>query len=212
MKRLCIGVDPSINSTGLVVRMIENDVEKYVHFYIIKNDNHELTKKGEKKSPLTKKELKAQEKNDNFDYILYDKWYGDNEASSYEREMKKTMSLMSIGEKVSEVIKNECIKHECNSVTGCIEGISYGSSGHTTAIYDLAGLNYLLRRVLLEVCEDIVVAPPGHVKKFATGNGAAYKNTMIALFEGIYPDLDIPKNDDIADAYFMSLIAERELQ
>ena len=45
----------------------------------------------------------------------------------------------------------------------------------------------------------------------ATGNGSADKDTMITVFEAIHPELDVPKKDDIADAWFMSLMAEKEI-
>ena len=57
----------------------------------------------------------------------------------------------------------------------------------------------------------MLIAPAGHVKKFATGNGSADKDTMITVFEAIHPELDVPKKDDIADAWFMSLMAEKEI-
>ena len=204
MSKIFIGVDPSINSTGVVIRCGED-----VHFYIIKNNNHELNKKGEEKDPLTKKERLAQEHNKNFEYALYDKMYGAKEESSYDRESRKTQSLMNICKCLQEIIMRHTKGH--NECVACIEGISYGSSGHTTAIYDLAGLNYMMRQALYGYCDKLLVAPPGHVKKFATGNGSADKDTMVALFEGIHPELDIPKKDDIADAWFMSLMAEKEV-
>lgn len=205
MKKIYIGIDPSINSTGVVIR--KDDDSENVKFFIIKNNNHELNKSGVEKNPLTKAEQLAQISNKNFKYVLYDKTYGSNEASSYDREMNKTISFMNIVKCLKEIISSE---QDDAEVYVCIEGISYGSSTHTTAIYDLSGLNYLMRNALIndKNVKKLLVAPPGHVKKFATGNGAADKTMMIAVFEGIFPDLQIPKKDDIADAYFMSLIAE----
>lgn len=203
-KTIYIGVDPSINSTGVVIRD-----GKETYFYIIKNNDHKLNSKGVEKDPLTKKERIAQETQEHFEYVLYDKMYGAKEESSYDRESRKTQSLVNICKTLDDIISRHtiggCI---CNA---CIEGISYGSSGHTTAIYDLAGLNYLLRKTLYDHCDNVLIAPPGHVKKFATGNGSADKDTMITVFEAIHPELDIPKKDDIADAWFMSLMAEKEI-
>ena len=50
----------------------------------------------------------------------------------------------------------------------------------------------------------IIIATPGEIKKFASGNGSAKKDVMIKLFESIFPNLYlIPKIDDIADSYWM---------
>lgn len=203
--KVYIGIDPSINSTGIVIRKVTDNIVD-VQFYIIKNNNHEKNKNGIEKSPLTKKEQTAEQKYNNFHYILYDKLYGTKESASYDREYRKTVSLINICDCIRDIILQY---HDCECYA-CIEGISYGSASNTSAIYDLSGLNYMLRNTLLSVCKNVIIAPPTHVKKFATGNGSAKKETMIALFEGIYPDLDIPKKDDIADAWFMSLMAEKE--
>ena len=45
---LYVGIDPSINSTGITIARYENNVEVEIKFYIIKNGK------------LTKKELKAE--------------------------------------------------------------------------------------------------------------------------------------------------------
>ena len=75
MDNMFIGIDPSINSTGIVIRLCDKSLrEKWSKYYILKGDTHELTKKTNKpKSPLSKAELEAQKRYDNFNYILYDK-------------------------------------------------------------------------------------------------------------------------------------------
>ena len=53
------------------------------------------------------------------------------------------------------------------------------------------------------------IAPPTHIKKFATGIGNCKKELIIKMFKSIEPELTnkLPKVDDIADAYFMSKFA-----
>jgi Holliday junction resolvasome RuvABC endonuclease subunit len=53
------------------------------------------------------------------------------------------------------------------------------------------------------------IAPPTHIKKFATGIGNCKKEMIIDLFKLVEPELaeKIPKVDDIADAYYMSKFA-----
>ena len=54
------------------------------------------------------------------------------------------------------------------------------------------------------------IAPPTHIKKFATGIGNCKKEQIIDLFKIVKKDIStiLPKVDDIADAYFMSLYAK----
>ena len=89
------------------------------------------------------------------------------------------------------------------------EGISYGSSIRTKSIFDLAGLNYLLRNVFIH-CDGYVftIATPANIKKFATGKGNAKKQMIVENFLQQHKKLScIPKVDDIADAYFMAQFA-----
>jgi crossover junction endodeoxyribonuclease RuvC len=90
-----------------------------------------------------------------------------------------------------------------------IEGISYGSTIKTSSVFDLAGLNYMIRTAMMKFSSNLIIAPPSHVKKFATGSGNANKELMIETFKSIHPEFDIPKIDDIADAFFMSRLAQR---
>jgi outer membrane receptor for ferrienterochelin and colicin len=75
-----------------------------------------------------------------------------------------------------------------------------GSSGNS-------GSNWLPPVEAIERVENykIIIATPGEIKKFASGNGSAKKEVMIKLFETTHPNLYlIPKIDDIADSYWMS--------
>ena len=90
-----------------------------------------------------------------------------------------------------------------------MEGISYGSSIRTKSVFDLAGLNYLIRYKLIKVFNHtkFTIVPPSELKKFTTGKGNANKDTIVTLFQLLYPNLTLPKLDDIADAYFMATYA-----
>lgn len=188
-----IGIDPSINSTGVVVR--KND--DTVLFYIIKPNK------------CTKNELKFESENNNFRYVIYDKinlrQYDNN---NHEHEYHKTLNIINIACKISEIIDKMSVQHDEIHVT--MEGISYGSMSRTSAIYDLAGLNYLIRYVLLnnDNVKRLTICPPSQVKKFATGIGNCKKETIINMFIEIYPEFKDTKIkiDDLADAYFMSFI------
>ena len=73
-------------------------------------------------------------------------------------------------------------------------------------------LNYMIRNEFIEK-ENIsfFIAPPTHIKKFATGIGNCKKELIIELFKGVEPKLaeKLPKVDDIADAYYMSKFARQ---
>ena len=205
-----IGIDPSINSTGIVIRTCDEDnkrvsVNKY---YILKGDVHATTKSGEPKSPLTKRELAAAERYDNFNYVLYDKIPTSDDK--IENEICKTNSFRSLVAELVNILYKECAA--ADNVYVVMEGISYGSTIRTSSVFDLAGLNYMIRNAVIDLFDsihgDLVIAPPAHVKKFATGMGNANKDLMVATFKSIHPELDIPKIDDIADAFFMSLLAQ----
>ncbi len=98
-----------------------------------------------------------------------------------------------------------------------MEGVSYQSS-NTSSLVDLAGLNYIIRYDLIRYFKgsiseairsynnfELIVSPPGEIKKFASGNGVSKKEVMVGLFEAAHPNLYlIPKIDDIAYSYWMS--------
>ena len=196
-----VGIDPSLNSTGVCIEFYENGEFVKDMYYIIKPNK------------LTKKEKDAQEKLLNFDYILYDKidltLYKDNNLFS---EYWKTVNMISIVKKIKECIYDN-IQGRQNYILYIVqEGISYGSSLRTKSIFDLAGLNYMIRNEFIEK-ENIFffIVPPTHIKKFATGIGNCSKEQVILLFKAMQTELAsaLPKVDDIADAYYMSKYARQ---
>ena len=192
-----IGIDPSINSTGMTIR---TDTD-YCRFFIIKGDK------------LTKKEKNAQLDNSEiFEYCLYQKENVKDTNNAHERELAKAHNLSTIADTIYNIIEELLQQFRngstINSVTICMEGISYGSI-HSAAVMDLAGLNYLIRDRLHHhtVVGNLLVTPPAEIKKFATGAGNANKSLMITTFRGQFPDFELPKLDDVVDAYFMSKYA-----
>lgn len=196
-----VGIDPSLNSTGICILFYEDNILIKDMYYIIKPNK------------LTKKEQNVQDSLINFNYVLYEKidlnMYKDNNLFS---EYWKTINMISIVNKIKE-----CIYDNIQGRTSYIlyivqEGISYGSSIRTKSVFDLAGLNYMIRKEFINK-EDIrfFISPPTHIKKFATGIGNCKKEQVIELFKMIQPNLskNIPKVDDIADAYFMAKYARQ---
>ena len=198
-QEIFVGIDPSLNSTGLCLQFYEDDKFVKNMYYIVKPNK------------LTKKEKAAQDNLINFDYALYDKidldMYKDNNLFS---EYWKTVNMISIVKKIKECIYDNIQGRKNYKLFIVQEGISYGSSLRTKSIFDLAGLNYMIRNEFIEK-ENIsfFIAPPTHIKKFATGIGNCKKEMIINLFKIVEPNLDkwLPKVDDIADAYYMSQYA-----
>lgn len=192
-----IGIDPSINSTGMTIRTDTG----FCRFFIIKGDK------------LTKKEKNAQLDNSEiFEYCLYQKENVKDTNNAHERELAKAHNLSTIADTIYNIIE-ELLQQfrktsSIDSVTICMEGISYGSI-HSAAVMDLAGLNYLIRDRLHHhtVVGTLLVTPPAEIKRFYTGSGNANKQLMISTFKGSFPDFDLPKLDDIADSDSMAKYA-----
>ena len=192
-----IGIDPSINSTGMAIRTDTG----FCRFFIIKGDK------------LTKKEKNAQLDNSEiFEYCLYQKENVKDTNNAHERELAKAHNLSTIADTIYNIIE-ELLQQfrktsSIDSVTICMEGISYGSI-HSAAVMDLAGLNYLIRDRLHHhtVVGTLLVTPPAEVKRFYTGSGNANKQLMISTFKGSFPDFELPKLDDICDSEAMAKYA-----
>lgn len=192
-----IGIDPSINSTGMTIRTDTG----FCRFFIIKGDK------------LTKKEKNAQSDNSEiFEYCLYQKENVKDTNNAHERELAKAHNLSTIADTIYNIIEELLQKFRktstIDSVTICMEGISYGSI-HSAAVMDLAGLNYLIRDRLHHhtIVGTLLVTPPAEVKRFYTGSGNANKQLMISTFKGSFPDFNLPKLDDIADSDSMAKYA-----
>lgn len=192
-----IGIDPSINSTGMTIRTDTG----FCRFFIIKGDK------------LTKKEKNAQLDNyEIFEYCLYQKENVKDTNNAHERELAKAHNLSTIADTIYNIIEELLQKFRktstIDSVTICMEGISYGSI-HSAAVMDLAGLNYLIRDRLHHhtVVGTLLVTPPAEVKRFYTGSGNANKQLMISTFKGSFPDFDLPKIDDVCDSEGMAKYA-----
>lgn len=199
-----VGIDPSINSTGVcILETDDNNKQVNCKFYIIKNGK------------LTKKESKAEDDNAKiFQYVLYEKL--DTSIKNIEDyktlEWNKTKNMINVCKCIKDIVFKYISNHNgVLNVYVCQEGISYGSTVKTKSVFDLAGLNYLLRSTFINssVCNYFVIASPSEIKKFATGKGNANKEMMVNMFSCIFPNLQLPKVDDICDAYFMANYASK---
>jgi Holliday junction resolvasome RuvABC endonuclease subunit len=184
-QQVSIGIDPSINSTGVCVMRYDGSIS--TEYYIV----------GSKISKATEKFI---DRSDGFDFLDYGKIDYSGEKEYYLKELYKTKSIINSSEMISDIL-------DCNSPDIVVmEGISYGSTSGAS-IVDLAGLNFIYRSAILKNGDILVVASPMEIKKFATGNGGVDKDAMIKVWE-MCENITVDKNakvDDLADAYFMAL-------
>ncbi|WP_243063232.1 hypothetical protein [Humibacter sp. RRB41] len=88
-----------------------------------------------------------------------------------------------------------------------IEGPAYGSNNQMTHM--LAGFWWLLVHGLEQIA-PVAVVQPGMLKKFATGNGRAGKDEMLAAAIRAFPAGEI-RNNDVADAAALAAIGAAHL-
>jgi Holliday junction resolvasome RuvABC endonuclease subunit len=176
-----MGIDPSINCTGICIYDATNNTNEY---YMITGG-------------ATKKML--QFSNDHVTIMPYTKRSYTNDEYPV-KERKKTHNINDI----CNIIKELICRHKPDHVN--MEGISYGSRG-SAALADLAGLNHCIRMTLIECDVDYDIIAPAGVKKFAVGNGSVEKDVIIASWKKLdrnISDISDIKLDDLADSYFIA--------
>lgn len=185
-----IGIDPSLNSTGICI-----NVDSKCKYYIIT-------------SKMTKKMKDF--KNEYIQYLPYEKEDTNKKLNEYaDVEFNKAHNIYNICVRVKQVIKANVEWYAGDNINNCevfMEGVSYGSLG-SAALVDLSGLNFAIRNVLIELGVKFTIVSPSQNKKFATGLGNADKEHMIfswLMIEKHLKDIKDIKIDDLADAYFLS--------
>jgi len=185
-----IGIDPSLNSTGICV-----NVDGKCKYYIIT-------------SKMTKK--MSAFKNDYIQYLPYEKEDTNKKLNEYAQvEFNKAYNIYNICVRVKQIIKASLEWYGGDNINNCevfMEGVSYGSLG-SAALVDLSGLNFAIRNILIELGVKFTIVSPSQNKKFATGLGNADKEHMIfswLMIEKHLKEIKDIKIDDLADAYFLS--------
>lgn len=176
-----IGIDPSINCTGVCIWDTERNIHSY---YMIP-------------SKVTKKMGQFQH---NFIRIMpYNKQDTKNLEYS-DKERYKFDNIYNIGKIVGIILDTY------RPAQVYMEGVSYGSVG-SAALVDLSFLNAVLRYELKK--RDLIfdIVSPTSLKKFACANGQAEKDIMIDAWKRLdknIADVKDIKIDDLADSYFLS--------
>lgn len=178
-----LGIDQSMNCTGVCLHTINGDKHTYKYWMIIPTQK------------MTKKLIAF--KHHKISIINYEKLSGEDYVS---RENAKALNVYTIVLAIRGIIK--MTKPDLI----CMEGISYGSVG-SASLADLAGLNYGIRMGAIDKNIEINIISPMDLKKRATGNGGADKDEMVWAWRQCDPkikDVTDIKVDDLADAFFLS--------
>ena len=176
-KTTIIGIDPSINSTGICV----NKNNKNVYYNIVSKHTKKLEKFSSK-----------------YINILFYEKNTDKSLNYNEKEVEKAKNILYICNFIKKIIK----KHKPTVVI--MEGLSYGSNGQ---LGDLGGLNFSIRMVLLEMGVKFVIVPPTTWKKQQLGIAGAEKDIIVKAWKNIdknIANIDEIKLDDLADSYFLA--------
>lgn len=176
-KTTIIGIDPSINSTGICV----NKNNKNVYYNIV-----------------SKRTKKLEKFNSKYINILFYEKNTDKSLNYNEKEVEKAKNILYICNFIKKIIK----KHKPTVVI--MEGLSYGSNGQ---LGDLGGLNFSIRMVLLEMGVKFVIVPPTTWKKQQLGIAGAEKDIIVKAWKNIdknMANIDEIKLDDLADSYFLA--------
>ncbi len=90
-----------------------------------------------------------------------------------------------------------------------IEGLAFAAR-NTTALVQLAGLNYLVRSLLHDMNKGFLVVAPTSLKKYATGKGNCPKDTVMLEIYKKYGVTVLDNN--AADGFILSKIARAYLK
>lgn len=182
---IVIGIDPSMNSTGLCIR--ENGHYKYKLI----------------STHPTKKMLKLSEQMPNLDVIVVNK----------EPPAKGVQQAINASKNISYIMYYVwfyLLLYKPDYVV--IEAPAFNATGR---VADLAGLNHAIRLECIKMKIPFYPISPTTVKMHTVGNGQATKEMMIQTWLELFPDykpLEKMKIDDLADAWALAVFPVENIQ
>lgn len=187
IKKIIVGIDPSMRSTGICVW----DGSEHKYILIAANPTKKLQN-------FTHPALKV---------IAYTP-APVKDKTSIGKECAKTDNVYAVVEAVRDILliyKPEYV---------VVEAVAYGASGR---IDELAGLNYAIRLVARWLDTPVYAVTPTSNKMHFSGNGQATKDIMVESWKACDPVAhelcNIGKGpDDLADAYALCHYPEQELK
>ncbi len=117
--------------------------------------------------------------------------------SGIEKEQVKSQNVYNILQEIRKVI----VEEKPSQVN--IEAIAFQANG---TIDQLAGLNYGIRSICLDLNIPFKVISPTTVKAESVGFGGADKETMKKAWLMLDKSMNDTYPDDLADAYFLSFL------
>ena len=181
-----IGLDLSINSTGIVI--LDENLKTFERWIVMSSSSA-----SKKIRALTDPRINI---------VIYEKLPTNGDTYA-EKEYNKTINIHRAACEIDQILS----PYKYSTGEAFIEGISYGSVG-SAALADLAGLNFVVRCNLIKQHIPFTIVSPMANKKNACGIGNANKDVMIAAWQKCEPETvgleKLLKVDDIADAYFLA--------
>jgi hypothetical protein len=151
MKKLIVGIDPSINSTAMYMSLDDKSFTKMV---LIASNKITRTKTGN----LTKWFSLTSEK---MDLIEYDPYKASD--SNTDNQKQKIVIANKKANRIIKEIKKVLQNHEVGEVKVRIEGYSYMSA--TSSIIDLVSFGSIIRSKVLEEGFDFTEVTPSSLKQ-----------------------------------------------
>lgn len=182
-KSIRIGIDPSINCTGVCVW----DVDENTHQYFMIP------------SKMTKK---MKEFNNGYIHLVPYNKQQTNSSDYSIKEQTKFDNIYNICKSIDDIVG----RYNNSDIEVYMEGVSYGSVG-SAALIDLSFLNASIRMILKQRGIKFTIVSPTSLKKFACANGQAEKDIMIDAWRRMDPIISNIKDikvDDLADSYFLA--------
>jgi crossover junction endodeoxyribonuclease RuvC len=120
---------------------------------------------------------------------------------SGESLLEETKRIVKISEEVVQKIDEICGDEDPKMIA--IEGLAFMAQG--TSLVQLAGLNYLIRVLLIQFNWPFVIVAPTSLKKFVTGSGKGDKDQMMmAVFKNFgFESMD----NNECDAFGLAAVA-----
>lgn len=199
---LRIGIDASINSTGIVVMEKEVGKIELVKYYLLVPNVGE----GKKLPKCTSSaELRTYERH----------W--EAKTSTYsQQDIYKILSAENQSKEILRILTKEIMVNQPDKVSCRIEGSLMSSSFKSgqSRLNDLIAFGSVMRYELLKsgLITEFKIIPPKTLKKLATGNGNAKKGLMVSHHKDTFPELNFDYNlgkvDDIIDAFWLAYVED----
>lgn len=126
---------------------------------------------------------------------------------------QKLIKSKPVGDKPIDEVKRirkiveeiELMVGEHSPAMAVIEGMAF-MARNTTALVQLAALNYMTRAMLVDYSVPFIIVAPTSLKKFITGSGAAKKDVMLIETYKRYKASIL--DDNVCDAYGLAQIGK----